>query len=300
MFNICETTEIDVKIYSNIYHDKWFDNIEPNKKEYPNKYVRYLKEDKIRELVENIKPHIIVTNSGGLTFTDDTFELLNEKNIMTVGLSMSDPDVFPYNGKIYANKYDYYFTNSLLSLKNQYDKSVNLQLMPFACSTNLHKPMNIVKKYDIVIVGGYRPDRIIVIDELKKHFNVGVFGSGWPDSYKAVKVNGTEHVMALNRGHIYISFGLTAAGYTNVKVGLFEAAACKLVLITNRTDEIKKYFEEDKEVVLYSTTSELVKRIQRLLNNRYEMSMFKKRSYERFLKDHTWEKRWKDILVKII
>ena len=300
LLKVCNTTEIDVQIYKNINRENWFDNIELDNKNYPNKYVRYLKENKLKELIDNENPNIIITNSGGLTFTDDSFEFLNNRGIITIGLSMSDPDVFPYNGKFYSSKYDYFYTNSLVSLNTQYDINTNIELLPFACSTVLHKPMNIIKNYDIVVVGGCRPDRVIVIDELKKHFNVGVFGSGWPKSYNAIKVNGKDHVEALNKGNIYISFGLTVAGFTNVKVGLFEAAACKLVLVTDRTNEITKYFDEDKEVILYSSINELIEKIKNLLGNKFEMSMLKQRSYKRFIKDHTWENRWSDILLKII
>jgi len=252
----------------------------------------------IHKLLDNYKPHFIITNSGGITFTDNMFEYLNNHNIITLGISLSDPDVYSYNGRIYANKYDYFLTNSLLSLKTQYNKDVDVSLLPFGCSTSLHKPLNIAKKYDVVIVAGCRPDRIPIVKELKKHFNVGVYGGGWPSSYKAVRVNGKQHVKALNKGHVYISFGPTMAGYINVKVGLFEAAACKLVLCTNKTEEVKKYFKENTEILLFSNKYDLVKKINKVLSDKNYMQSLKNKSYKRFLKDHTWENRWLNVLTK--
>src|SRR6185369_16615752 len=165
-------------------------------------------------------------------------------------ISLSDPDVFPYNGKYYAHKYDYFYTNSMKSLKSDYKNAKNTRLIPFACSTNLHRPLTVDKKYDVVIVANMRADRIQTVNMLREKFNVGVFGVGWPEKYHAYPVNGQQHVSALNSGNIYVSFALTVAGEINVKVGLFEAAACKLVLITNKNAEVLNYFDEKKEILL--------------------------------------------------
>lgn len=291
---ICPVKQIDTQIY-NTQNNTVYYNYEPIPSKYPNKYVRYIKNDVILKHIKKFNPQIIITNSGGLTFTDHIFKYINQKGIITLGISLSDPDVFPYNGYIYANKYDYYYTNSVYSLENEY-KFNNIKLLPFACSTQLHKPLDIKKKYDVVIVGGARPERISIINKLKRHFNVGIYGGGWPKKYNAKKVNGHEHVKALNSGHIYISFALTVAGYMNVKVGIFEAAACRMVLITEEFDEIQEYFKKDEEILLYRNPDQLVGIIKTLLENPNRMEKLKEGSYQRFLQEHTWKNRWQNIL----
>ena len=296
---VCDVREIDVNIYRQYGKNAWFLNVTPEPIAFPRKYIRYLKDSMVKRDILSYKPHYIITNSGGITFTDTMFKYLDKHNIITLGISLSDPDVYPYNGQIYAGKYDYFFTNSVLSLKTQY-ANANINIIPFGCSTSLHKPMHIAKTHDVVIVAGGRPDRIPVVEALKKHFKVGVYGGSWPRRYRAYRVNGEEHAKALNRGHVYISFGPTMAGYINVKVGLFEAAACKLVLCTNRTEEVKKYFEEDTEILLFDDIPELVLKIKKTLRDKTYMSSLKQASYQRFLKDHTWEKRWLNLLRKRI
>lgn len=297
---VCDATEVDVKIYSIDANNEWYNNYEPYPNKYPGKLVRYLRDDKVAETINKIEPHIVITNSGGLTFSDLLFSYFKKKGIITVGMSLSDPDVFPYNGKLYHRKYDYFYTNAGYSLKNDYKFMPHVKLLPFACSTQLHKPMNIVKKYDVIVVGGARPERVVALNELKKHYNIGVYGGGWPSSYNAIKVNGLDHAKALNTGHIYISFGQTAAGFTNVKVGLFEAAACKIVLMTNELKEVKKYFNIGTEVITFSNTHDLIRKIGRLLNDPERMNKLKIASYKRFLKDHQWKNRWENLFIDMI
>lgn len=295
---LTKTLEIDTKIFINTVNE-WYYNYEPEPIKYPGKLIRYLTDDKVKSIIKKFDPHIMITNSGGLTFSNEMFKQLKKMGIITVGISLSDPDVYPYNGKYYAHKYDYFYTNAQYSFYKEYTNIKNKRLLPFGCSTDLHKPMDNNKKYDVIVVGGARHERIIVMNELVKHFNVGVYGGGWPLHFNAIKVNGLEHVKALNSGHIYISFSQTTAGYMNVKVGLFEAAACKIALFTEHFDEIDDYFTIGKDIITYKTVTELVEKIKYYLNNRNELEELKNNSYNRFLKDHQWSCRWSTLLCDI-
>jgi glycosyltransferase involved in cell wall biosynthesis len=298
--SMSKTLEVDIKIlYGGNNINDWFYNYEPDPIKHPGKLIRYLIDHKVKSVIEKFKPNVVITNSGGITFTNRMFKYLKKNNIATVGISLSDPDVFPYNGKIYADKYDYFYTNSKYSLENDYE-NVNIKLLPFGCSARLHKPLNIQKKYDVVVVGGARQERIDIIDELKKNFSVGVYGAGWPQEYNSIKVNGIDHVEALNTGDIYISFAQTTAGHMNVKVGLFEAAACKLAIITNDFDEISDYFNVGTEIITYKDIGDLIYRIKFLKNDKNRLNELKEKSYRRFINDHQWTKRWENQLVDLI
>ncbi len=296
---VCTVTEVDTHIYDK--KQSIVTKFTPYPKDYPNGCVRYIKNKIVKKIVDKVKPNIVITNSGGMTFTDFMFSYLKNKKIITIGISLSDPDVFAYNGRFYAHKYDYFFTNSLKSLKTEYKKTVNINLIPFACSTKLHKPSNnIDKEYDVVIVANSRPDRVQIVNRLRTKFNVGVFGNGWPNRFNASSVNGQQHVNALNSGKIYISFALTVAGEINVKVGLFEAAACKLVLMTDKNSEVLNYFEETKEIFLFNSAEDLIKKIQYLLDNPSILKEVAENSYSRFIRDHLWQHRWIQLFKKIL
>lgn len=172
--------------------------------------------------------------------------------------------------------------------------------MPFAASTDIHKPLDVQKKHDVIIVGGHRDDRANDVKRLMERFNVGVYGGGWGKS--GIKsygnVNGTAQVEAINSGYIYISFSRTVDGFNNVKVGLFEAAACKVCIMTTDFAEVYEYFDKDDEIVTYSGTDNLIDKVSSLLKNRDTIDLITTNSYNKFLRQHTWEHRWKTVLSK--
>ena len=295
--NCCDATLIDVHLYDKQKELYVREDFSYHKSSTFS--IKYIHHNIVKREVEKINPNFIIVNAGGLSLEEKTFEYLKKKHIKTVGISLSDPDVYPYNGRYYAKNFDYFYTNSLFSLQKQYEEDVNIDLLPFATSVKLYKPLNdIKKKYDIIIIGHYRKDREKIINELNKHFKVGLYGSGWKKLSKGI-VHGQKHCEALNSGKIYLSFSQTSAGYLNVKVGLFEAAACKMVLITQRFDEILNYFEDETEIILYDNLNDLIVKIKKILNNQQQLVTLSNNSYKRFIENHTWEKRWKRVLKKI-
>ena len=171
--------------------------------------------------------------------------------------------------------------------------------MPFAASLAHHYYLkDVQKEYDIVVVGHARPDRKKIIDELSKYCKVGTYGSGWDNSLGVV--NGIEHVKAINSGKMYLSFSKTVAGYDNVKVGLFEAMACKQVIITSYMPELEKYFEIGKEILCYKTEKDLINIVRHYVQCPDEREEIRENAYKRFLKEHTYEKRWVSVIHNIM
>ena len=156
---------------------------------------------------------------------------------------------------------------------------------------------DIERRYDVVVVAHARKDRILLVEKLRKVCSVGTYGSGWNDSLGVV--NGKEHVKAINSGKMYLSFAHTVAGFDNVKVGLFEAMACNQVVITYYMEELKDYFDIGSEILCYRTEEELFELIEYYLNNEDELEKIRTNGYRRFLKEHTYEKRWNHMLKEI-
>ena len=262
--------------------------------------VNWINDDRLLELLANYKPDVVVCNAGGMTLTAEMHEELRKRGIITVGIALSDPDVFEAQGKLYANLFDLYYTNAEVSLAQYEAIGVKARLLPFAASPSFHKPMLEVKKiYDVIIVGHPRADRLAVVDELDKHFKVGLYGKGWKRwgiIPRSKQVNGVEQVKALNTGKAYISFSKTVAGYVNVKVGLFEAVACGAAVFTEEFPEMEKYFQYGTEIVGYRSLEELVEKLKDYLGNPGELNRLTENARGRLLRDHTWAKRWEQVL----
>lgn len=288
---LCRLKKIDLKLYSS-HPDK---RIEINQKT-PNGNLCILNHKRMLRNIKLHKPDAVILNSGGSTLKDETFEVLKEKGITTIGISLSDPNVFPYNGKVYADKFDFFYTNSRYSLENEYPSTgAHVQLMPFAASLKHHYYMPEVKRdFDIVVVAHAREDRLPVIEKLEKICKVGTYGNGWKHSLGVV--NGKEHVKAINSGKMYLSFAKTVAGFDNVKVGLFEAMACNQVVITSYMEELQSYFDIGKEILCYRNEEELYDLVKYYLEHEDELEEIRERAYTRFLSEHTYEKRWNVVL----
>lgn len=293
--DLCNLILVDTHIYSG-NREGWY------KEDYFYNYkrpIRWLNEKKVLELAKKERPDFIIVNSGGMSLTQKTIEILKNFKVVTVGISLSDPDVFYENGRIYSKYYDLFYTNSQYALDNLYSKKeTNIKLLPFAASTRLHRPIgNIDKVYDVVIVGHARPERIKIVKKLKKYFSVGLFGSGWGKEYKSVY--GEDHVKAINSGKIYLSFSKTVSNYTNVKIGVFEAIACKTCVVTQIFNEMESYFKYGIDILGYANDDTLVDLIVFHRDKGKLRNWVATNAYKRLLNEHTWAHRWQKVLSDI-
>ena len=62
-------------------------------------------------------------------------------------------------------------------------------------------------------------------------------------------------------------------------------------------DELSLYFDIGKEIVCYNGIVDLINKIKYYLEHEYERLEIAERGYQRFLNEHTYEKRW-DIVLK--
>jgi spore maturation protein CgeB len=112
-------------------------------------------------------------------------------------------------------------------------------------------------------------------------------------------VHGQEQVEAINRGRLYLSFARTDAGYDNVKVGLFEAAACGACVIANRLAESERYFTSGLELLVWSRPEELVDLVRYYLDHERVRRWIGENARLRCLAEHTWADRWRSVLAAV-
>ena len=107
---LCDLEKIDLKIYS-----KEVDCRVKTKISTPNGCICVLDAKRVREDIDKYRPDCLILNSGGMTMEDEAFRYAREHGGITVGISLSDPDVFPYNGQIYASSTFSFSMNRLVS-----------------------------------------------------------------------------------------------------------------------------------------------------------------------------------------
>ena len=146
----------------------------------------------------------------------------------------------------------------------------------------LHRPAQLTEGdrrrlgSDTVFIGHFEPDHRMECIEamLEAGVHVRLFGTGWNrylsgDLRKAFgptirPLYGDDYVKALCASKIALCFmsKLNRNTYTR---RIFEIPACGTLLLSERTDEMKELFEEDKEAVYFSDKEELVQKVQLLL-----------------------------------
>ncbi len=291
--SVSRATLVDTRIYGD-NADNWYEEVTLPGHTFA---IRWINDAKLRGLVRRLKPDYIILNAGGMALRPNTALWLKKQGVISVGIELSDPDVFTDNGQVYSHLFDLYYTNSLYSLKAQYPVERKYHWLPFAASPSTHKPSSRREIYDIVVVGHARPERLKTVAMLAQHFSVATFGAGW--SATDTTVHGEAHMQAINSGRIYLSFAKTYAGYSNIKVGLFEAAACKTCIVTEYMPEMDKLFTYGIDVVGYTSETSLKEAISYYLDDPIAREWVATNCYQRTLNEHTWEHRWKGVLNDI-
>jgi spore maturation protein CgeB len=88
--------------------------------------------------------------------------------------------------------------------------------------------------------------------------------------------------------------------YLCIKGRVFEVLACGGFLITGKTDDdISQYYVPGKEIVVFENRADLIEKCRYYLSHGEERDKIAKAGYERTLKDHTYEQRFKEIFNKL-
>lgn len=256
----------------------------------------YVDYDKLSPTVEAFQPQVIICCAGGLTFTESDAQKLKDRGIVLVGITLSDPDVFP-SIKEHQHVFDLHTTNAEISMAMYKDAGIhNTVYFPFGIDRGfVTQDVPETDKFDAdVICLGHatnRPDRNTMMTYLDKKFDVRTYGRGW-EVPNSVTVAGQEMVQALQGGKVHVNFPLTRAGFINIKCGVFESAGQGKVVATGEFEEMSHFFKYDEEIIGYKDEADLEKKIARLLENPEEYDRIATAGFKRIVNEHLYEHRW--------
>lgn len=209
----------------------------------------------------------------------------------------------------------------------------------WACNHFLYKPtidlMNTVNQYefDASFVGQPHSDRRTVVESLK-HEGVCVvcFGGGWPNG----RISQERMIDVFSKSKFNINFTQSSSESTvrnilkiflhrskeryrlngprglvdnfksfrgkrrqQIKGRTFEVPGSGGLLMSAPADDLLEYYEEGKEIVVFRDTNDLVKKIKYYLAHEDERLELLLAGYRRTIKDHTYERRFRDIFCTI-
>jgi len=105
-------------------------------------------------------------------------------------------------------------------------------------------------------------------------------------------VFGLEMYKILNKSHLTLNLHIENAGSEAANMRMFEATGVGSCLITDYKENIKDFFEPDKEIVVFKDLDEATEKINYLINNKNKAIEIGINGKNRTLKDHSLRIRW--------
>jgi glycosyltransferase involved in cell wall biosynthesis len=171
-----------------------------------------------------------------------------------------------------------------------------VEFLPFAWDPGLHHPVILTgeeqKKYQcqLAFVGAYSPDRAQWFKHLLDH-DLAIWGPGWKQAIRldqrfagAVKgksLVGEDFCKAYVAAEIGLNIIQSCHGGDGHNMRTFEAIACGGFVMSNRTSELVELFEEDREIVCFSTPEELREKVSYYLAHPEERAAIAAKGWKR-------------------
>lgn len=263
----------------------------------------FFRPEAVAPIFETFDPEIVVFCAGGVVLDDAARDWFRERGIVTIGLTLSDPDV--QDSVIdHVDRFDFHTTNAQLALERYVAEGHrNTFLMPFGIDRDfILRDVAPAPELaaDAICIGhaAGRPDRHEVMTRLAELVDVRVYGNGWPLP-GAAPVSGDRLLQAAHEGTVHVNFPATRAGFTNVKCGVFETIGAGAILATSRFDEMGALFEYGDEILGYDSAEDLAQQIVELKGDPERLEHVRRAGFRRLLSEHLYEHRWLQLFEQI-
>ncbi|WP_242666014.1 MULTISPECIES: CgeB family protein [Parafrankia] len=178
--------------------------------------------------------------------------------------------------------------------------------LPEACNPARHRPPGSVEeKPYVVFAGNMYPSRARLITELIRYgVEVQIYGPPiprWLRDERLVRRHTGRYVAGVEKAKVFrealaVVNALHPAEMTSVNCRLFEAAACGAVVLCERRPPLESLYEEDREVLGFTTFEELIGRIKWCTGDRPAARSIGDAATVRSHRDHTYQARLTQLL----
>jgi spore maturation protein CgeB len=281
-------------------------------------------EEDVVSLSSQLKPDLVFVLQGD-TFPIQQVNAIKDMGILTAIWFTDDPYVIDITKDI-APYYHFVFTQEL-NCVSYYQKLGCLQVhyLPLAVNTKVFQYQKKIEKkpIDVCFMGAGWNNRISLFDELAPYLakiNSILVGSLWdrmnnyhllsdkirfgflPPEESSYLINESKIVINNHRAHddsTLFSLNSNKMPALSVNPRTFEISACCAFQLTDVRKELHRYFEVGKEIVTYSSSTDLREKIKYYLAHEEERKKIAQRAYIKTLKHHTYAQRIA-FLLKVI
>lgn len=263
----------------------------------------FFRPEALAAVFDRFAPDIVVFCAGGVVLDAEAATYLAERECLTLGVTLSDPDVQPSVIE-HVHRFDFHTTNALVALERYQEAGVeNTVLMPFGIDRSYVRravEMAPGRSATAICIGhaSGRADRNEFMAALAEQLDVQCYGNGW-ELEGAHPVSGDDLIAAARGGTFHINFPSTRAGFTNVKCGVFESIGAGGVLCTEYFDEMGALFDYGEEIIGYHDVDDLIRQVRRLEQNPEQLEAVRISGFRRLVRDHLYEQRWLQLFATL-
>ena len=260
--------------------------------------------DIAKEQIKAYKPEILYCQDLSFFPEEILLEIKKENNIrLLVGQIAC-----PLPPKSFLNPYDLILTSFPHFVNRLRNDGKNCDYFKIGFDQRiLSKTRQNNRDIDFSFVGGiskYHNYASKNIEYLIKNANLQVYGYGannLPFNSNIRKKHkgerwGLEMYDILSRSKISFNRHINVAENNANNMRLFEATGMGSLLLTDKKDNLRELFEEDREIVTYRSKEEALDKYIYLINKPEELAKIAKAGQLRTLRDHTYENRIKELI----
>ncbi len=164
----------------------------------------------------------------------------------------------------------------------------------WACNHELYIPYQIPRNVDISFVGQPHGNRVQTLSLLEQNgVRVDVYGFGWQDRPR-IPFHQMVRLFSRSKVNLNLSNSSTLIGQ-QIKGRNFEVPGSRGFLLTGNAEDLRNYFTDGEEIVIFESDEELLEKACYFLKNDKERERIAMNGYRRTLEEHTWHHRYSTI-----
>ena len=280
------------------------------------------------EKVKSCRPEVTIV----VPYTDQFIpEVIDEINLHTITVAYFFDDMWRIEyARFWAGHFTFITTSEVNGVRKFREAGYdNVIYSPFGCNNHIFVNRNLPKLYDISFVGLYHPLRAWYLRKLRQSgLDVKAWGQGWGTGH----LQEDDMVTVFNQSRINLNLSnsicwdvryllslsrpikdtlrawrsiLHALRRPDVKVREqvkgrhFEINACGSFQLSYYVEGLESHYKIGDEIALYSSPEELVEKAHYYLKQEDEREAIAQRGHERTLRDHTMERRFRELFERI-
>ena len=226
-----------------------------------------------------------------------TIARMTNSGVLTIGWFSDDQVVFHKYSKWWGAVLSYCITLNRKSYKSYLQLGINAILSQPAANPKSYHSHPCSRIYDVSFIGALYPHRNEFFQKLSNlGIAINLFGKA---GGQYIPFEDMVRIFSESKINLNLCGSYASAAIKQIKAHIYEITMSGGFLLTEYAPHIEDYFEIGKEIVVFDGVEDAVQKIEYYLNHDDERKEIAKAGYERALRDHTWNCRFRELFDQI-